>query len=354
MLATPHVAAIDRHVVSFESSHLFPDADFVGDIDPTKQSSDASDNPSRGNLADAASRSYGRIIAYPSFIQKMQKSMLGSINPDIFSAVFHDADADDAPFQEVQTLHLTKTSARHVDCTMTVEGDKITNHRLKKSDGLTSFYVQQADDAYLETDDDELCIPLVEGSAVSFNGGLPHRTVVKSGSVKLVGPFFLSSFASVGMLLQAATAAAFGYLGWVEGTYGELLDMFFGCNDFASTVQGPSGFTGAQLLAVQYAQDKGWITAVGSPVEYYVPEAGFESLFAGIIEFGITLEELEGFIQGASPEELSDEDTIAGIGAGLDTGTLITLDNDNFAFVGWRTSCSCKSSKSGKSTKAGN
>ena len=77
MLTTPHVlAAIDRHVVSFESSQLIPDADFFGDIDPTKQSSDASDNPSRGNLVDAASRSYGRIIAYPSFIQKMQNGQL--------------------------------------------------------------------------------------------------------------------------------------------------------------------------------------------------------------------------------------------------------------------------------------
>jgi hypothetical protein len=192
------VAAIDRHVVSFESSRLFPDADFFGDIDATKQSSDASDNPSRVHSEDA-NRSYGRIIAYPSFIQKMQKSMLGNINSDIVSAIFHDADEGGASFQEVQTLHLTKTSSRHVDCTMTVEGDKITSHPLKESDGLTSFYVQQADDAYLETDDDELCIPLVEGSAVSFNGGLPHRTVVKSGSVKLVGPFFLSSFANVGM-----------------------------------------------------------------------------------------------------------------------------------------------------------
>ena len=71
MLATPHVAAIDRHVVSFDSSRLFPDADFVGDIDATKQSSDASDNPSRVHSEDA-NRSYGRIIAYPSFIQKMQ------------------------------------------------------------------------------------------------------------------------------------------------------------------------------------------------------------------------------------------------------------------------------------------
>ena len=53
-------------------------------------------------------------------------------------------------------------------------------------------------DSHFETDDDELCIPFVEGSAVYFNGGLPHNSIVKSGTVKLVGPFLLSSLESVG------------------------------------------------------------------------------------------------------------------------------------------------------------
>ena len=43
-----------------------------------------------------------------------------------------------------------------------------------------------------------MCIPYVEGSAIYFNGGLPHQSIVKSGAVKLVGPFLLSTLESVG------------------------------------------------------------------------------------------------------------------------------------------------------------
>eukprot|EP00986_Skeletonema_menzelii_P004126 scaffold1371_cov132-Skeletonema_menzelii.AAC.7 len=69
------------------------------------------------------------------------------------------------------------------------------------SDGsLIAFYVHESTaNAYFQTDDDELCIPFVEGSAVYFNGGLPHSSIVKSGAVKLVGPFLLSSLESVGL-----------------------------------------------------------------------------------------------------------------------------------------------------------
>ena len=65
---------------------------------------------------------------------------------------------------------------------------------------MTAFYVQKATaDAHFETDDDEMCIPFVEGSAMYFNGGLPHHTVLKSsGAIKLVGPFLLSTMESVG------------------------------------------------------------------------------------------------------------------------------------------------------------
>ena len=98
---------------------------------------------------------------------------------------FHDHD--------VQTLYLTESSVRHTD--VRVEG----RTPLEDSDeSLTAFYVQEATaDAYFETDDDELCIPYVEGSAIYFNGGLPHQSIVKSGAVKLVGPFLLSTLESV-------------------------------------------------------------------------------------------------------------------------------------------------------------
>ena len=55
------------------------------------------------------------------------------------------------------------------------------------------FFSNTNEDAYFETQDGELCIPIVEETFVSFDGRLPHRTVVMSGHVDMVGPFSLSS-----------------------------------------------------------------------------------------------------------------------------------------------------------------
>ena len=37
--------------------------------------------------------------------------------------------------------------------------------------------------------DDELCIPIVKGIFITFNGRKPHHTVIANGSVDLLGPF---------------------------------------------------------------------------------------------------------------------------------------------------------------------
>mmetsp|Transcript_25286 Transcript_25286/g.50615 ORF Transcript_25286/g.50615 Transcript_25286/m.50615 type:complete len:236 (-) Transcript_25286:163-870(-) len=127
----------------------------------------------------------GKASVFPAFIRKMQQATGRIVNlPEGYS--FHDV--------QVQTLYLTESSVRHTD--VRVEG----RTPLEDSDeSLTAFYVQESTaDAYFETDDDELCIPYVEGSAIYFNGGLPHQSIVKSGAVKLVGPFLLSTLESVG------------------------------------------------------------------------------------------------------------------------------------------------------------
>ena len=93
----------------------------------------------------------------------------------------------------MQTLYLDESSRRHTD--VRVNGMAPVDSQ----DSLVAFYVQEATaGSYFQTDDNELCIPFVEGSAVYFNGGLPHNSIVKSGAVKLVGPFLLSSLESVG------------------------------------------------------------------------------------------------------------------------------------------------------------
>lgn len=43
--------------------------------------------------------------------------------------------------------------------------------------------------AYFELNDEELCIPIVKGNFITFNGHSLHRTVIDDGSVDLLGPF---------------------------------------------------------------------------------------------------------------------------------------------------------------------
>ena len=186
------VFADDRHVSPLDSTRLFPDADFRLDVDAATHSSDTSFSGLCDDLADG--RVYGKASVFPAFIRKLQQATGKIVNlPKGYSFHFHDA--------QVQTLYLTESSPHHVDARM-IEGTVPVDR--EDSDGsLIAFYVQESTaDAYFQTDDDELCIPFVEGSAVYFNGGLPHNSIVKSGAVKLVGPFLLSSLESVGMILR--------------------------------------------------------------------------------------------------------------------------------------------------------
>ncbi|KAL7441056.1 hypothetical protein ACHAXM_008290 [Skeletonema potamos] len=192
VMPSGRVMADERHVSYLDSTLLFPDADFRVHIDASVQSS--SDAPN--NRLSYSGKVFGQASVYPAFIQKLQQATGKIVNlPEGCS--FHDV--------QVQTLYLTESSARHTDTRIRGKGDNIKLIPLNESDGsLTAFYVQESTvDAYFETDDDELCIPYAEGSAVYFNGGLPHHTILKSGAVKLVGPFLFSSLESVGMDTKA-------------------------------------------------------------------------------------------------------------------------------------------------------
>lgn len=179
-LAPSAANADDRHVRFLDSAHLFPEANY--------HTSDTTDNLSSDRSTHG--RTYGSAVVFPLFMRKIQR-MAGIDAIDSSDAPA--ALANDAPFHEVQTLLLTKSSQYHVDRTR--DGKPVT-----KSDGNVGFYVEKstAEGSYFDTDDDELCIPIVEGSVVYFNGGLSHRTIVNSGSVKLIGPFLLSTLKSVG------------------------------------------------------------------------------------------------------------------------------------------------------------
>ena len=183
------VVADDRHVKQLDSTHLFPDADFRVDVDAATHSSDTSWfagplESGQENLADG--RAYGTASVFPAFIRKMQQVTGKIVNlPEGSSS--HGA--------QVQTLYLTESSPRHTD--VRIKGMAPVDSQ-DSDESLVAFYVQKTTaDAYFQIDDDKLCIPFVEGRAVYFNGGLPHNSIVKSGAVKLVGPFLLSSVEKV-------------------------------------------------------------------------------------------------------------------------------------------------------------
>ena len=190
IMPSKHVMADDRHVKQLDSTHLFPDADFRVDVDAATHSSDT-----YFNYHDHEEfRVYGTASSiFPAFIRKMQQVTGKLVNlPEGSSS--HDV-------QKVQTLYLAESSPRHID--VQVNGTAPVDSQ-DSDESLVAFYVHEATaDSYFQTDDDELCIPFVEGSAVYFNGGLPHNSIVKSGAVKLVGPFLLSSLESIGCPVPA-------------------------------------------------------------------------------------------------------------------------------------------------------
>eukprot|EP00984_Skeletonema_dohrnii_P034572 scaffold33594_cov201-Skeletonema_dohrnii-CCMP3373.AAC.6 len=123
----------------------------------------------------------GAASIYPSLLTKIKKV----IGPRINSAALEEV-------RQVQTLHFVESTAPHVDIHMDAETHKF-NKWLKHDDVVGMIFGNTNEGAYFETDDGELCVPVVEGIFLAFDGSIPHRTVMKSGHVNLIGPFLLSS-----------------------------------------------------------------------------------------------------------------------------------------------------------------
>ena len=185
----------DRHVKPFLSASLFPEANFHIDTD----ASIANVADGLGELLGYEGRAYGSASVHPHFLHKIQQladTAVGSVAT------------------KIQMLRITKSSPRHIDCKM--DGlDMIDMLNDKSNDGQVGFFVRNTNpSAYFETDDGERCIPIVEGTLIHFDGSLPHRTIIKSGHVDLIGPFLPSTFDEthllLGMLLQAGSGVYYG------------------------------------------------------------------------------------------------------------------------------------------------
>ena len=178
-------AAARSTVSPLSGVHLFPRANFAVEVDA------AHANAVDGLGSLYVRRAYGKASLSSALLSQIEQAL----GPDVINA------AALGEASQVQTLRLTKTSSWHTDCEM--DGPQKLTSSKKDQLQVGLFFSNTNEDAYFETKDGDLCIPIVEGNFVSFNGLVPHRSVVKSGHIDMVGPFSLSSdgFVDIAMSL---------------------------------------------------------------------------------------------------------------------------------------------------------
>ena len=170
--------AVARSIVTpLSGINLFPGANYEIDV-----------NAAQANSIDGLGSVVGCRDLYGT--ASLHRALLGQIEEKVGSDNVNAA-ALDAVHRQVQTLRLTRTSPWHTDCEM--DGHQKRKSLKDKPLQVGFFFSNTNEDAYFETMDGELCIPVVEETFVSFDGRLPHRTVVMSGHADMVGPFSLSS-----------------------------------------------------------------------------------------------------------------------------------------------------------------
>jgi len=150
--------------------------DFRVEVDAASACDAANSNYSVGSITR------GSASVYPSLLKKIEKAIgHGTIHPAVLDEAVH----------QVQTKRFMETSPLHRDFYTDEQG---VGHSAGGENGMVGFiFANTNEDAHFETNDGSLCFPVVEGTFMSFDGNIPHRTVVKSGHVELIGPFLLPS-----------------------------------------------------------------------------------------------------------------------------------------------------------------
>ena len=178
---TPGAAA--RSIVTpLSGINLFPASNYEIDVNAANTSAIDGLGPLYGRLGLTRARAYGVATLHPPLLGRIEEK----VGRDNINAAMD-------VVSQVQTLRLRVSGAWHTD----VEVDERPQQSKPPKDkplqvGL--FFTNTNKDAYFDTMDGELCIPVKEETFVSFDGRLPHRTVVMSGHADmLVGPFSLSS-----------------------------------------------------------------------------------------------------------------------------------------------------------------
>ena len=116
-----------------------------------------------------------------------------------------DAELNDGVSFPVQITTLTSTSRPHVDHFQANRHNK-RRRRVKPDERVAFVMLNSNEKAHFDHHGEEydrdgdggMCVPVVKGKVVHFDGSVPHNTIVNSGFVQLLGPFHASSMTSVG------------------------------------------------------------------------------------------------------------------------------------------------------------
>ena len=210
---------VDRHVKSMTNTQLFPGKDFGIIVDANEKCAaegldsygrpfgfaDLTNNPSKSYVKPREDRYRGMSWLGASFLREMQEfAGVDLASSDVMET------SDDDVFYKMKTTHIVKSSPWHTDG---IEGSR---QGFRESWPVGFYFLNDNPDAFFEFDDDELCIPIVKGNFVTFNGKKLHHTVITDGFVDLLGPFDLKSAKCVGKII-ACMWASLTMEGDVEG-----------------------------------------------------------------------------------------------------------------------------------------
>ena len=170
------VANPNRHVHTIKGASLFPSASYFIKVDATEMS-DTQEHYSHINNDVNEFRIVGSVLVTRGFLRHMQMQLQSGISFE--SSSLDTSASDDALLHKLKMTRLVKSSPRHID--VIVGASRKSSNQQRGSLPVGFFIMNSNPDAYFETDDDELCIPMVEGTFVTFNGLRPHRTVIKAG-----------------------------------------------------------------------------------------------------------------------------------------------------------------------------
>ena len=139
--------------------------------------------PYQGSSYNGNKGSRGLSMIKPGLKKLLIKAANQGINPSQL------IEMNPSEWHEVQTTFLTGTSNYHQDH----KHDQATT---LVEDEVGFVALNTNEDAYFDHPD--MKVPIREGAFIRFKGSDPHRTVVNTSSVHLLGPFDLQSLGKVG------------------------------------------------------------------------------------------------------------------------------------------------------------